>query len=47
MNLHTAFEVINFAKQLENESEKFYQDLFRRYAEGKVADYRKGYCYPR
>lgn len=35
MKLHTASEVISFVKQLENESAKFYQDLSRRYAEGK------------
>jgi len=30
--LHTASEVISFAKKLENESAKFYEDLSRRYA---------------
>jgi len=32
MKLHTASEVISFAKKLENESAKFYQDLSQRYA---------------
>jgi len=30
--LHTASEVISFAKKLENESAKFYEDLSKRYA---------------
>jgi len=30
--LHTASEVISFAKKLENESAKFYEDLSQRYA---------------
>ncbi len=32
MELHTASEVVSFAKKLENESAKFYEDLSRRYA---------------
>lgn len=32
MKLHTASEVISFAKKLENESAKFYQSLSQRYA---------------
>ena len=32
MKLHTASETISFAKKLENESIKFYQDLSQRYA---------------
>jgi rubrerythrin len=32
MNLHTASEVISFAKELENESARFYQDLSLKYA---------------
>lgn len=32
MELHTASEVISFAKKLENESAKFYQDLSLKYA---------------
>ena len=32
MKLHTASETISFAKKLENESAKFYQDLSQRYA---------------
>ena len=31
MRLHTCSEVISFAKQLENESAKFYEDLAQRY----------------
>ena len=31
MKLHTASEVISFAKQLENESAKLYEDLSQRY----------------
>ena len=30
MNLHTASEVISFAKELENESARFYEDLSQR-----------------
>ena len=33
MNLHTASETISFARKLENESAKFYQDLALRYAQ--------------
>ena len=33
MNLHTASEGISFAKQLESESAKFYEDLAQRYTE--------------
>ncbi len=33
MELHTASEVISFAKELENESAKFYRDLSQRYSE--------------
>ena len=32
MKLHTASETISFAKKLENESAKFYEDLSQRYA---------------
>lgn len=32
MRLHTASEVISFARQLENESAKLYEDLSQRYA---------------
>jgi len=32
MELHTASEVISFAKRLENESAKFYEELSQRYA---------------
>lgn len=32
MKLHTASEVVSFAKKLENESAKFYEDLSQRYA---------------
>jgi rubrerythrin len=32
MKLHTASEVISFAKELENRSARFYENLFRRYA---------------
>ncbi len=32
MELNTASEVISFAKKLENESAKFYEDLAKRYA---------------
>jgi len=35
MNLHTASETISFAKRLENESAKFYQDLALKYAQDK------------
>jgi len=35
MKLQTASAVISFAKRLEDESAKFYQDLSQRYAEGK------------
>jgi rubrerythrin len=35
MNLHTASEVISFAKKLENESARFYQDLSLKYAKDK------------
>lgn len=35
MNLHTASEVISFARKLENESAKFYQDLSQKYAQDK------------
>lgn len=35
MKLQTASSVISFARQLEEESAKFYEDLARRYAEGK------------
>jgi len=35
MNLQTASAVISFAKSLEDESAKFYQDLAQRYAEDK------------
>lgn len=35
MKLHTASEVINFAKKLENESASFYRDLSQRYAKGE------------
>ena len=31
MRLHTASEIISFAKRLENESAKFYEDLCQRY----------------
>ena len=36
MELHTASETISFAKKLENESAKFYQDLSQRYTEGEA-----------
>jgi len=32
MKLHTASEVISFAKELENQSARFYENLSRRYA---------------
>jgi len=32
MRLHTASETISFAKELENKSAKFYEDLAKRYA---------------
>lgn len=32
MKLHTASETISFAKKLENESAKFYEDLCKKYA---------------
>ncbi|MDH5695279.1 MAG: hypothetical protein OEZ00_01530 [Dehalococcoidia bacterium] len=35
MRLHTASEVISFAKELENESASFYQNLSPRYAKDK------------
>ena len=35
MRLQTASATISFAKKLEDESAKFYQDLTQRYAEGK------------
>ena len=35
MNLHTASETISFARKLENESAKFYQDLALKYAQDK------------
>jgi len=35
MELHTASEVISFAKKLENESANFYKDLAERYAKAK------------
>ena len=35
MKLQTASSVISFARKLENESAKFYEDLSQRYAEGK------------
>ncbi len=35
MELHTSAEVISFAKKLENESARFYEDLSRRYAQDK------------
>ena len=35
MKLQTASSVISFAKELENKSAKFYEDLAQRYAEGK------------
>jgi rubrerythrin len=35
MKLHTASETISFAKQLENESAKFYEDLSKRYTKDK------------
>ena len=35
MELNTASATISFAKKLEDESAKFYQDLAQRYAEGK------------
>ena len=35
MKLHTASEVISFAKKLENESAEFYQDLSQKYAKDK------------
>ena len=35
MKLHTASEVISFAKELENESAKFYEDLSQKYAKDK------------
>ena len=37
MNLHTASETISFARKLEEESAKFYQDLALRYAQDKDA----------
>ncbi len=37
MKLHTASETISFAKKLENESAKFYQDLSQRYAKDEDA----------
>jgi len=35
MNLHTASETIGFARKLEEESAKFYQDLALKYAQDK------------
>ena len=35
MKLHTASEVISFARKLENESAKFYGDLSQKYAQDK------------
>ena len=35
MKLHTASEVISFAKKLENESAKFYEGLAKRYSKDK------------
>ena len=35
MKLHTASEVISFARELENESTKFYQELSEKYAQDK------------
>ena len=35
MKLHTASETISFAKKLESDSAKFYQDLSQRYAKDK------------
>lgn len=35
MKLQTASAIISFAKNLEDESAKFYQDLAQRYAEGR------------
>ena len=35
MNLHTASETISFARKLENESAKFYQDLALKYTKDK------------
>ena len=35
MNLNTASEAVSFAKELETESAKFYENLAQRYAEGK------------
>jgi len=35
MNLHTASEIISFAKKLENESAKFYEGLAERYSKDK------------
>ena len=35
MNLQTASAAISFAKKLEDESAKFYEDLAQRYTEGK------------
>jgi len=37
MKLQTASSVISFAKKLENESAKFYEDLSQKYAEAKDA----------
>jgi len=35
MELHTSAETISFAKNLENESARFYEDLSRKYAKDK------------
>ena len=35
MKLHTASEVISFARELENESTRFYQELSEKYAQDK------------
>jgi rubrerythrin len=35
VELHTASEVISFARKLENKSAEFYQDLFQRYDKDK------------
>ena len=37
MKLHTASETISFAKKLENESAKFYEDLCHKYAKDEDA----------
>jgi rubrerythrin len=37
MKLHTASETISFAKKLENESAKFYEDLCQKYARDEAA----------